>query len=71
MQVVVDLIETCFGKSREQATRLMLHCHARGQAICGTYDERAAAVAAVEQAKEFARRCNAPAFQVRIEPAQA
>ncbi len=37
MDFVVEILITVFGKSLEQATRIMLHVHERGKGICGSY----------------------------------
>jgi len=37
MEFVVHVLERFFGKSYEEATRIMLHVHQRGVGICGVY----------------------------------
>ncbi|MGE3623717.1 MAG: ATP-dependent Clp protease adapter ClpS [Bdellovibrionales bacterium] len=37
MEFVVLVLETFFGKSREEATRIMLHVHRKGVGLCGVY----------------------------------
>ncbi len=37
MEFVVQILETFFNKSREEATRIMLHVHRRGAGLCGVY----------------------------------
>lgn len=37
MEFVVHVLERFFGKSYEEATRIMLHVHHRGVGICGVY----------------------------------
>lgn len=37
MEFVVYVLERFFGKSREEATQIMLHVHHRGVGICGVY----------------------------------
>lgn len=37
MDFVVFVLEQLFNKSREEATRIMLHVHQRGVGICGVY----------------------------------
>jgi ATP-dependent Clp protease adaptor protein ClpS len=37
MDFVVDVIETVFGKSAEEAFHTMLAVHTQGLAVCGTY----------------------------------
>src|SRR5882757_6161441 len=37
MEFVVQVLETFFNKSREEATRIMLHVHKKGMGLCGVY----------------------------------
>ena len=37
MDFVVDVLETVFNKSHEEATRVMLHVHRKGAGLCGVY----------------------------------
>jgi ATP-dependent Clp protease adaptor protein ClpS len=37
MEFVVDVIQRFFGRSREQATQIMLKVHTEGAGICGVY----------------------------------
>ena len=37
MEFVVEVLERFFGKSIEEATRIMWHIHRRGVGICGVY----------------------------------
>lgn len=37
MEFVVQILETLFNKSREDATRIMLHVHKRGAGLCGVF----------------------------------
>ncbi|MEQ1653974.1 MAG: ATP-dependent Clp protease adapter ClpS [Hyphomicrobium sp.] len=37
MEFVVQVLESFFNKSREEATRIMLHVHKRGVGLCGVY----------------------------------
>src|SRR5262245_65920385 len=37
MEFVVHVLERFFNKSREEATRIMLHVHRRGVGVCGVY----------------------------------
>lgn len=37
MDFVVQVLETYFGKNREEATRIMLHVHRRGVGLAGVY----------------------------------
>ena len=47
MDFVVEVLEDLFGKSWDEAIKIMLEAHRSGQAICGTYAE--------EQARELVR----------------
>lgn len=37
MDFVVDVLETFFGKSTQEATEIMLHVHRKGVGICGVF----------------------------------
>lgn len=37
MEFVVHILEQFFGKSREQATQIMLTVHTQGKGVCGVY----------------------------------
>ncbi|ROH84554.1 ATP-dependent Clp protease adapter ClpS [Pseudomethylobacillus aquaticus] len=37
MEFVVEVIQRFFGKSREQATQIMLKVHTEGMGVCGVY----------------------------------
>ena len=37
MEFVVFVLEKCFSKGREEATRIMLHVHQKGVGVCGVY----------------------------------
>ncbi|HCN92148.1 MAG TPA: ATP-dependent Clp protease adaptor ClpS, partial [Hyphomonas sp.] len=37
MEFVVYVLEHFFNRSREQATRIMLHVHQKGVGLCGVY----------------------------------
>jgi ATP-dependent Clp protease adaptor protein ClpS len=37
MDFVVEILEQYFYKSREEATRIMMHVHTRGKGVCGVY----------------------------------
>jgi len=39
MEFVVLLLERFFGKSTDEATRIMLQVHHEGQGVCGVYEE--------------------------------
>ena len=37
MEFVIEMLQTYFSKSQEQATEIMLHIHQKGIGICGLY----------------------------------
>ena len=37
MEFVIDILETIFGKSHEDAARIMLTVHRKGLGLCGVY----------------------------------
>jgi len=57
MEFVVQVLETIFNKSREDATRVMLHVHKRGAGLCGvfTYEIAETKVMQVMQASRSAQ----------------
>jgi ATP-dependent Clp protease adaptor protein ClpS len=59
MEFVVHVLERFFNKSREEATRIMLHVHRRGVGICGVYTYEVAETK-VTQVIDFARRNEHP-----------
>jgi ATP-dependent Clp protease adaptor protein ClpS len=59
MEFVVHVLERFFGKSREEATRIMLHVHRRGVGVCGVFTYEVAETK-VAQVTEFARRHEHP-----------
>ncbi len=59
MEFVVHVLERFFGKSNEEATRIMLHVHRRGVGICGVYTYEVAEVK-VNQVMDLARRHQHP-----------
>jgi len=52
MDFVVDLLCVYFGKSEEDATKIMLQIHHQGQAICGLYP-RDIAESKVQQVESY------------------
>ena len=40
MEFVVEMLQTYFSKSQEQATEIMLHIHQKGLGVCGLYTLR-------------------------------
>jgi ATP-dependent Clp protease adaptor protein ClpS len=59
MEFVVHVIERFFGKSREEATRIMLHVHQRGVGVCGVFTYEVAETK-VTQVMDFARQHQHP-----------
>jgi ATP-dependent Clp protease adaptor protein ClpS len=59
MEFVVLVLERFFNKSREEATRIMLHVHRRGVGVCGVYTYEVAETK-VTQVIDFARRNEHP-----------
>ena len=59
MEFVVHILERFFSKTREEATRIMLHVHRRGVGICGVYTYEVAETK-VTQVMDFARKHQHP-----------
>ena len=59
MEFVVHVLERFFGKSREEATQIMMHVHRRGVGICGVYTYEVAETK-VNQVMDFAKRHQHP-----------
>jgi len=59
MEFVVHVLERFFGKSQEDATRIMLHVHNHGVGICGVYTYEIAETK-VTQVIDFARQHQHP-----------
>jgi ATP-dependent Clp protease adaptor protein ClpS len=59
MEFVVHVLEKYFGKSREEATQIMLHVHRRGVGICGVYTYEVAETK-VTQVIDYARKHEHP-----------
>lgn len=59
MEFVVRILERFFGKSRDEATRIMLHVHRRGVGVCGVYTYEVAE-SKVTQVMDFARQHQHP-----------
>ena len=59
MEFVVLILERYFNKSREQATRIMLHVHQKGVGVCGVYTYEVAETK-VAQVMDLARRNEHP-----------
>ncbi|MBZ0325353.1 MAG: ATP-dependent Clp protease adapter ClpS [Alphaproteobacteria bacterium] len=67
MEFVVHALERFFGKSREEATQIMLHVHQRGVGVCGVYTYEVAETK-VNQVMDLARRNEHP-LQCSLEKA--
>ena len=59
MEFVVHVLERFFGKTREDATSIMMHVHQKGVGICGVYTYEVAETK-VTQVMEFARKNQHP-----------
>ena len=67
MEFVVHTLERFFSKSREEATRIMLHVHRRGVGVCGVFTYEVAETK-VTQVMDFARQNQHP-LQCTLEKA--
>lgn len=65
MEFVVHVLERFFSKSREEATRIMLHVHQRGVGVCGVFTYEVAETK-VTQVMDLARQNQHP-LQCTIE----
>ena len=59
MEFVVDVIQRFFGKTREQATQIMLKVHTEGVGVCGVYTHEIAETK-VNQVLGYAREHQHP-----------
>jgi ATP-dependent Clp protease adaptor protein ClpS len=59
MEFVVHILERFFSKTRDEATRIMLHVHRRGVGICGVFTYEVAE-SKVSQVMDFARQHQHP-----------
>jgi ATP-dependent Clp protease adaptor protein ClpS len=59
MEFVVHILERFFSKTRDEATRIMLHVHRRGVGICGVFTYEVAE-SKVTQVMDFARQHQHP-----------
>jgi ATP-dependent Clp protease adaptor protein ClpS len=59
MEFVVFVLERFFNKSREEATRIMLHVHQHGVGVCGVFTYEVAETK-VAQVLDMARRNEHP-----------
>jgi ATP-dependent Clp protease adaptor protein ClpS len=66
MEFVVVILQRFFYKSREEATRIMLHVHQKGVGVCGLFT-REVAETKVRQVLSFAQEHKHP-LQCTMEP---
>ena len=59
MEFVVMVLQQFFGKSVEDATRIMLHVHQKGVGVCGVYTFEVAETK-VTQVMDFAKKHQQP-----------
>ena len=59
MEFVVHILERFFGKSRQEATRIMLHVHQNGMGVAGVYPYEIAETK-VREVEELARESQFP-----------
>jgi ATP-dependent Clp protease adaptor protein ClpS len=59
MEFVVHVLESFFGKDREEATTIMMHVHQRGVGVCGVYTYEVAETK-VTQVIDYARKHQHP-----------
>jgi ATP-dependent Clp protease adaptor protein ClpS len=62
MDFVVSVLEILFGKTHEEATRIMLHVHQKGMGLCGVYsfevaETKVSQVMAAARAAEHPLQC--------------
>ena len=65
MEFVIEMLQTYFSKSQEQATEIMLHIHQKGIGICGLYTYEIAESKAT-QVLDNARKNQHP-LQIKLE----
>ena len=65
MEFVIEMLQTYFSKSQEQATEIMLHIHQKGIGICGLYTYQIAESKAT-QVLDKARKNQHP-LQIKLE----
>ena len=59
MEFVVDVLQHIFQKTREEATKIMLHVHQKGVGICGVFTYEVAETK-VTQTVDYARKNQHP-----------
>jgi ATP-dependent Clp protease adaptor protein ClpS len=57
MEFVVEVLEDIFGKTRDEATRLMLEIHNNGRGECGVYSPEVERVTEMARQNGFPLRC--------------
>lgn len=67
MEFVVNVLQSVFGKTAEEASRIMLKVHHEGRGVCGVYTRDIAATR-VEMVRQLARSRQHP-LQCIMEPA--
>jgi ATP-dependent Clp protease adaptor protein ClpS len=67
MEFVIEVIEKFFQKSTEEATRLMLAVHEKGEAVCGVFTREVAETKAA-RVVQYSQEHQHP-LQTRIVPA--
>jgi ATP-dependent Clp protease adaptor protein ClpS len=67
MEFVVSVLQRIFGKSEDEASRIMLKVHHEGRGVCGVYPRDIAATR-VEMVRQLARSRQHP-LQCVMEPA--
>jgi ATP-dependent Clp protease adaptor protein ClpS len=65
MEFVIEMLQTYFSKSQDQATEIMLHIHQKGIGICGLYTYEIAESKAT-QVLDKARKNQHP-LQIKLE----
>lgn len=68
MEFVVSVLQQFFGKSRDDATHIMLHVHTRGRGVAGIFTHEIAETKAA-LVNEYARDHEHP-LQTLVEPAE-
>ena len=59
MEFVVHILEVYFGKSIEEATKIMLHVHQKGVGLCGVFTYEVAQTK-VDKTMDFSRKHQHP-----------
>lgn len=68
MEFVVEVLQSYFGKTPEQATQIMLTVHTKGSAVCAVYSRDIAETKAA-LVNQYARECQHP-LMCEVAPAQ-